>query len=1381
MVQTRLSSDNGASATDFVSNNPAQTITATLSAALAAGAAGISAESLWGSLDNGGSWTDLGGFVTGTVLVWPGLTLTGSNSLQLQVRDLAGNVGPAFSQAYVIDTTPPAAPAITLGTGIQASPSANGASKTEATQTSGVLTVAGEGTSHSPRNLSDSAATPNRIVKSIITSGFGSAIAVSLDTSDMGTGANQLRDGTITVTASITDLAGNLSTPSASTTFKLDTVAPQLAGPSLRLHAASSQYATMPYLQSSSGTISGDITLEAWIYVDGELNADMPIINLDSGAAGNSIALKVNSQGALVFEAHSGSTSIMSRQTGSGAIIPNKWTHIALTVNNNATGITANVYVNGAIPSGTSGSAANNTPIPAATRSNAFIGYNGSNYFNGSIGDVRVYDYERTATQIAADLNGSADAGDANLEAWYPFLTGSSSGLAGPANMAASLAGSPAFTNIPFLSVSNDTAPNNQTNNDFVFNQASQTLLTGTLLYPYEAGETITVTGVDSYQAIAYPLPGSRSFTISNIVFFPGSNSLRIRISDASGNIGPECTVPYTVDTVAPTNGLPVGLQLNAASTQYATLPDFAAGTISGDLTLEAWINYEPVSTNPAFRTIIKLGSSGITDLIVLNLDFSAGASNAKLQFKYADGSLVDKTFTSGTALAPNIWNHVAVTVNSSQVLTFYINGIASGSSHTLPGTIASVGRTVNSLGRWPSYSNTEFNGSIRDVRIYDNSRSLTDIQSDITGVVDVTDQNLKAYYPLNLSAQSGLPSGTDIALIGSPAYVAKQSVFFSNDTSPDNTGNTDLVTKSANNQFISGKLLAPLQSDESVWVSTDNGTNWKKATAIAGTKNWSLPDAITLVAGNTIRVKVIDLAGNEGPIATQTYTLDTTAPVLGFVNKQVLVLDSTKKQYASLPADTALLGYEITLEAWVYASGSANGSYLFDFATVTENENRVSLSVGANNGPNAGKLIFESYNQQQIAVTAISTASMPINTWTHIAVVVSNPAPSRDDYTIYINGANSGSTSAPQGVSSSIRASGFVGKSKSNTGYFNGLISDVRILDYEQSAAGVVADMFNSAPTGPLVRGTYLFNGSAVDGSNSANIATLASDLASPVVPGYKQAITFSADTGESASDQITNTPEQTITFMLKGSLASDETIVGSVDNGVTWVDILKNGASVSNNLVTWPTTLASGTTSLKLKVSDIAGNYGPEYSIPYTKQSVSLEKSSGIAVRTGSYVQLPASAANLGTTITLEAWVLVNNATLPAGQWTYIFNLAQNTGPILNNNIILAFNTFGKLAFVASNGSNSLGEVTTTADIDISKWNHLAVTVSGSTVKLYVNGTEVATTGSLSASLPVGITRNNPLIGHSAFPGDADFNGTVSDVQIYNDVRTPAEIAVT
>ena len=46
------------------------------------------------------------------------------------------------------------------------------------------------------------------------------------------------------------------------------------------------------------------------------------------------------------------------------------------------------------------------------------------------------------------------------------------------------------------------------------------------------------------------------------------SNSLRIRISDASGNIGPECTVPYTVDTVAPTNGLPVGLQLNAASCQ---------------------------------------------------------------------------------------------------------------------------------------------------------------------------------------------------------------------------------------------------------------------------------------------------------------------------------------------------------------------------------------------------------------------------------------------------------------------------------------------------------------------------------------------------------------------------------------------------------------------------------------------------------------------------------------------------------------------------------------------------------------------------------------------------------------------------------------------
>ena len=874
----RLSSDNGASATDFVSNNPAQTITATLSAALAAGAAGISAESLWGSLDNGGSWTDLGGFVTGTVLVWPGLTLTGSNSLQLQVRDLAGNVGPAFSQAYVIDTTPPAAPAITLGTGIQASPSANGASKTEATQTSGVLTVAGEAQATVRVTFSDSAATPNRIVKSIITSGFGSAIAVSLDTSDMGTGANQLRDGTITVTASITDLAGNLSTPSASTTFKLDTVAPQLDfRQGLALDASRKQFASMPYLQSNSGTISGDMTLAAWIYVNGELNADMPIIYLDSGGAGNAIAqtdkiaLTLNSQGALVFAANNATaTSIMTRVTSTGAITPYKWHHVAVTVSNHATGIAVNLYVNGAIPSGSSGSAPNNTPIPAANRSNAYIGYGESggvgSLFNGFIADVRVYDNERTAEQIAADQSGNANSADSSLKAYYPFAGNADSGLSGTPGLTAALTTGTGFATMASLQLGNDTAPNNTRNHDFVFKTAPQTIGFD-LLNPFETGETIFIDGVGNPANLG-TTPGSTRVTLNNVAFTEGSNTLRIKVSDVSGNTGPEYTQTFRLDTAAPANGLAAGLQFATVNHQYATLPA-AAGAISGDLTLEAWINYAPVANgvNVPSRNIIKLGSGAQTGLIVLNLDFTSGSSTGKLQFRYEDGNQANRTFTVATALTPNIWNHVAATVDASNILKLYVNGVAgltSGSAIAIP----AVTRNDNFLGRWnvtPSFGvETEFNGYLRDVRIYDAARSQAGIQSDMNGAVSVADPSLKAYYPLNLSQQSGLGNGNAASWNGFTAATPETYVAFKDAVTFSST--TPAIASTVRN--ITGKLQSPLQNDDSVWVSTDSGSTWKQATATAGTATWSLQDAV-LSAGKNLQIRVSDLAGNDGTMVS--------------------------------------------------------------------------------------------------------------------------------------------------------------------------------------------------------------------------------------------------------------------------------------------------------------------------------------------------------------------------------------------------------------------------------------------------------------------------------------------------------------------------------
>jgi hypothetical protein len=69
---------------------------------------GANQERLWGSWDNGATWTDLSDRVDGSGhLTWSGVTLAGSGVLRFKVMDIAGNAGTEFSQHYTLDQTAP--------------------------------------------------------------------------------------------------------------------------------------------------------------------------------------------------------------------------------------------------------------------------------------------------------------------------------------------------------------------------------------------------------------------------------------------------------------------------------------------------------------------------------------------------------------------------------------------------------------------------------------------------------------------------------------------------------------------------------------------------------------------------------------------------------------------------------------------------------------------------------------------------------------------------------------------------------------------------------------------------------------------------------------------------------------------------------------------------------------------------------------------------------------------------------------------------------------------------------------------------------------------------------------------------------------------------
>jgi hypothetical protein len=222
-----LSADTGASGSDFITNTAAQTISATLSGALS------SDDIVYGSLDNGATWTNITSKVAGTTLTWNGVTLTGSGTLQLKVVDAAGNESAVRSQAYVLDTGAPATP----GTPVLAAASDTGPSNSDHITADNTPTLSGTAENGSQVDIYDGVTLLGTVV-----AGAG---GWSYTTGALGNGSHS-------ITAVSTDTAGNVSAASPALSFTVDTAAP--ATTSVGVPANATYYAATRWTSPSTLT-----------------------------------------------------------------------------------------------------------------------------------------------------------------------------------------------------------------------------------------------------------------------------------------------------------------------------------------------------------------------------------------------------------------------------------------------------------------------------------------------------------------------------------------------------------------------------------------------------------------------------------------------------------------------------------------------------------------------------------------------------------------------------------------------------------------------------------------------------------------------------------------------------------------------------------------------------------------------------------------------------------------------------------------------------------------------------------------------------------------------------------------------------------------------
>ncbi len=150
--------------------------------------------------------------------------------------------------------------------------------------------------------------------------------------------------------------------------------------------------------------------------------------------------------------------------------------------------------------------------------------------------------------------------------------------------------------------------------------------------------------------------------------------------------------------------------------------------------------------------------------------------------------------------------------------------------------------------------------------------------------------------------------------------------------------------------------------------------------------------------------------------------------------------------------------------------------------------------------------------------------------------------------------------------------------------------------------------------------------------------------------------------------------------------------------------------------------------------------------------------------------YVSLPAGIVSSLTDFTIAGWV--NPAEITT--WSRIFDLGTGTDAYM---FLTVSAGSGPRFAITTSGSGGEQQINTSTALSTSQWTHVAVTLSGGTGTLYLNGTAAGSNTSMTLTPSSLGSTNNNWLGRSQF-GDPDLAGSLDEVQIYDHALTAAQV---
>jgi hypothetical protein len=613
---------------------------------------------------------------------------------------------------------------------------------------------------------------------------------------------------------------------------------------------------------------SQTFTIEAWFKSDADSSGvAQRIVSKALGASSNTWTLSV-ANGELTAASQINGVPFTLTGTSGGDVRDGLWHHAAYSFD----GTTLRLYLDGeeieSVVPGSSVLDIDGSPIMIGDYDNTD---NFQQNFQGEISDVRVWDIERSATEIDADKGSRLNGDETGLVGYWP-LEGGSEGDGGVA--------------VDFTVNGNDGILQNGA--EFVesaaevFGTEVSTLegvtVSGHFATAEALGEhTYSITGgtsdgngvtslVIAGEGTAYVSESSGAWWFDPDAGFNGISSFELTVV---GSIRGFDSATMTIDVVeqsAAADPLVSGGAVQMAgdnTTDFLQTTGATDGLGAGDaLTLEMWV--QPTTLDSALRSMFAY-----TDLVVANA-FNLSANTSGVTLSMGDSGVVDSQ-SAGFTLSEDEWAHIAVTWQSSDGETkFYKNG------ELITTATFKAGETVNNggivtLGQDPDnavgsgFEQTQsFAGLQDEIRFWNRVRTEEEISENFNRQVDGSDSDLIAYYNFDegsgLSVTDNSTNGNDLTINGGVDRIN----FLDGAADMPGVAAADIITVS------SSEDLDSTDATWSVWVKTDSVSGLTGLIARA--------DAVNAAGGAILNLQSSGRAGinvNGGGITSTTVVDD--------------------------------------------------------------------------------------------------------------------------------------------------------------------------------------------------------------------------------------------------------------------------------------------------------------------------------------------------------------------------------------------------------------------------------------------------------------------------------------------------------------------------